>query len=89
MIVVDAYSKWLEVFCMSQITSQATITRLKRLFSAYGLPEQIVTHNATTFTSDEFQRFVKRNGILHTTAAPDIQLPMDWLRGMARHLRWA
>ncbi len=70
MIVVDAYSKWLEVFRMSQITSQATITRLKKLFSAYGLPEQIVTDNATTFTSDEFQRFVKRNGILHTTAAP-------------------
>ncbi len=67
---MDAYSKWLEVFRMSQITSQATITRLKRLFSAYGLPEQIVTDNATTFTSDEFRRFVKRNGILHTTAAP-------------------
>ncbi len=70
MVVVDAYSKWLEVFRMSQITSQATITRLKRLFSAYGLPEQIVTDNATTFTSEEFQRFVKQNGILHTTAAP-------------------
>lgn len=70
MIIVDAHSKWLEVFRMSQITSQATITRLKRLFSAYGLPEQIVTDNATTFTSDEFQRFVKQNGIMHTRSAP-------------------
>ncbi len=51
---MDAYSKWLEVFRTSQITSQATITRLKRLISAYGLPEQIMTDNATTFTSDEF-----------------------------------
>ena len=70
MIVVDSYTKWLEVFRMSQITSQATITRLKRLFSSYGLPEQIVTDNATTFTSEEFQTFVKQNGILHTTSAP-------------------
>lgn len=70
MIVVDAHSKWLEVFRMPQITSQATTTRLKRLFSAYGLPEQIVTDNATTFTSDEFQRFVKQNGIMHTRSAP-------------------
>lgn len=70
MIVVDAYTKWLEVFRMSQITSQATITRLRRLFASYGLPEQIVTDNATTFTSDEFQTFVKLNGILHTTSAP-------------------
>lgn len=70
MIVVDAYSKWLEVYKMTQITSAATITRLKRLFASYGVPEQIVTDNATTFTSDEFQQFVKRNGILHTTGAP-------------------
>lgn len=44
---------------MSQITSTATITRLKRLFAAQGVPEQI-----------EFQQFMKRNGILHTTGAP-------------------
>lgn len=70
MVVVDAHSKWLEVFKMTQITSAATITKLKRLFASYGVPEQIVTDNATTFTSDEFQQFVKRNGILHTTGAP-------------------
>ncbi|XP_061752438.1 uncharacterized protein LOC133550472 [Nerophis ophidion] len=67
MIVVDAYSKWLEVYKMAQITSTATITRLKRLFASFGVPEQIVTDNATTFTSDEFQQFIKRNGVLHTT----------------------
>ncbi|XP_062846979.1 uncharacterized protein K02A2.6 [Trichomycterus rosablanca] len=70
MIVVDAFSKWLEVYKMTQITSSATITRLKRLFASYGVPEQIVTDNATTFMSDEFQQFARRNGILHTTGAP-------------------
>lgn len=70
MIVVDSYTKWLEVFRISRITSQATVTRLKRLFASYGLPEQIVTDNATTFTSEEFQTFVKQNGILRTTSAP-------------------
>lgn len=70
MIIVDAYTKWLEVCRMSQITFQATVTRLKRLFASYGLPEQIVTDNATTFTSEEFQTFMTQNGILHTTSAP-------------------
>lgn len=70
MIVVDSYTKWLEVFRMSQITSQVTVTRLKRLFASYRLPEQIVTDNATTFTSEVFQTFVGQNGILHTTSAP-------------------
>ncbi|XP_078253747.1 ER membrane protein complex subunit 2 isoform X1 [Rhinoraja longicauda] len=70
MLVVDAYSKWLEVFKMSSITSQATITRLRRLFAAYGLPEHIVTDNGTQFTSEEFKNFMQQNGILHSTSAP-------------------
>lgn len=70
LIVVDAYTKWLEVLRMSQLTLHAAVTKLKRLFAPYGLPEQIVTDNATTFTSEEFQTFVKQNGILHTTSTP-------------------
>lgn len=70
MIVVDAYSKWLEVFKMGSVTSQATITRLRRLFAAYGLPEHIVTDNGTQFTSEEFKNFMQQNGILHSTSAP-------------------
>ncbi|XP_054876594.1 uncharacterized protein K02A2.6-like [Poeciliopsis prolifica] len=68
MIVVDSYSKWLEVFHVPHITSQATVTKLKRRFALLGLSEQIVTDNATTFTSTEFQTFVTQNGILHTSA---------------------
>lgn len=70
MIVVDAYSKWLEVFRMPNITSQVTITRLQRLFAAYGLPEHVVTENRTQFTSEEFKTFMRQNGILHLTSAP-------------------
>ncbi|XP_041957495.1 uncharacterized protein K02A2.6-like [Alosa sapidissima] len=69
MIVVDAYFKWLEVFKMPNISSQATITRLRRLFAAYGLPEHVVTDNGTQFTS-EFKNFMRQNGILHSTSAP-------------------
>lgn len=47
-----------------------SVTKLRRRFASYGLPEQIVTDNATTFTSEEFQTFVKQNGILHATSAP-------------------
>lgn len=70
MIIVDAYSKWLEVFRMPNLTSQSTISRLRRLFAAYGLPEHIVTDNGTQFTSEEFKNFMQQNGILHSTSAP-------------------
>lgn len=60
MIVVDAFSKWVELFKMTQIASAVTITRLKRFFVAYGVPEQIVTDIAKTFMSDEFQQFEEK-----------------------------
>lgn len=60
-------SGWKE-FWTSQITSPATVTKLRRLFASYGLPEQTVTDNVTTFTSEEFQTFAKQNAILHTSA---------------------
>ncbi|KAI7790217.1 hypothetical protein IRJ41_003016 [Triplophysa rosa] len=43
---------------------------LNNMFLIVGFPEQIVTDNAITFTSEKFQRFMKCNGILHTTSAP-------------------
>lgn len=55
---------------MAEITSSATISRLQRLFASNRLPEQILTDNATTFTSEVLQLFIKRNGILHTTGGP-------------------
>lgn len=38
-MIVDAYSKWLKVFRMPNLTLQAIIARLRRLFVAYRLPE--------------------------------------------------
>ena len=40
------------------------------MFSAYGLPDQIVTDNVPQFTSDDFATFMKVNGIRHIRSAP-------------------
>ena len=70
LIVVDAYSKWLEVFPMAETTSEKTITVLRQLFASYGVPEQIVTDNGPQFTAAAFGMFTKLNGIRHTRVAP-------------------
>ena len=69
-IIIDAHSKWLEVFKMSSTTSAATIQCLRDVFARFGLPERIVTDNAPNFTSSEFSNFLKQNGIKQTTSAP-------------------
>ena len=70
LVIVDSYSKWLEVFPLKTATSQATITKLRCLFATHGLPEHLVSDNGSNFTSDEFKTFLTQNGIKHTTTAP-------------------
>jgi hypothetical protein len=63
LIVVDTFSKWLEVFIMKSTTSTKTIECLRTLFSSYGLPEELVSDNATCFSSYEFKEFLQKNGV--------------------------
>ena len=70
LVIVDAYSKWLDVQVVSSATSQNTITVLRSLFATHGLPELIVSDNGTVFTSEQFRDFLKKNGIRHITSAP-------------------
>ena len=70
LVIIDAHSKWLEVFPMSSTMSTATVQCLREIFARFGLPERIVTDNAPNFVSSEFTYFLKQNGIRHTTSAP-------------------
>jgi hypothetical protein len=70
LIVVDAHSKWPEVIPMQTTTSAKTIITLRNIFARNGLPEQMVSDNGPQFVSEEFQKFVKLNGIRHIRSAP-------------------
>lgn len=69
-VIEDATSKWIECFEVKNMTSCTTIKIFRGLFARYGLPKQICTDNAATFTSDEFQTFLHKNGVKHVTGAP-------------------
>ena len=69
-ILVDAHSKWPEVIEMTSTTSQSTISVLRNLFASYGLPLQIVSDNGPQFTSAEFAKFLKMNGVKHILCSP-------------------
>nr|XP_055076811.1 uncharacterized protein K02A2.6-like [Misgurnus anguillicaudatus] len=70
LVVVDACSKWPEVFSMASTTAAQTVTVLRELFARTGVPEQLVSDNGPQFISEEFQIFLKNNGIKHVTSAP-------------------
>ncbi len=70
LVLIDAYSKWLEVKVVSTATSSATIQHLRDMFSTHGLPEVLISDNGSCFTSQEFKQFTKLNGIRHVCTAP-------------------
>ncbi|XP_042148311.1 uncharacterized protein K02A2.6-like [Ixodes scapularis] len=70
LIVVDAHSKWVEVFLTSSTTTKCTIERLRSVFAAFGLPEEVVTDNGPQFVATEFVEFLSMNGVRHTKSPP-------------------
>lgn len=71
LIIVDAYSKWVECFPMSSsYGSRAVIGKLIDLMSRVGIPKVLVSDNGTSFTSQEFQHFCSLNGIKHICSPP-------------------
>lgn len=69
LIVVDAFSKWLECIHMDRGTStHALIQKLKEMFSRFGVPNVIVSDNDVKISSAEFHTFCRVNGIEHVTS---------------------
>ena len=63
LVIVDAFSKWIDVHITASATSETTIRRLRQSFGTHGLPEGLVTDNGPCFTSSDFADFCSKNGI--------------------------
>lgn len=71
LVIIDAYSKWMDVREMKDITAETTIRAVfKEYFATWGLPFKLVTDNGPTFTSKLVARFIENNGIRHIRTAP-------------------
>lgn len=70
LIVIDAHSKWPDVWITNNVSTRTTIDHLRMTFATHGLPEVIVSDNGGCFTSTEFNEFTSSNGIRHVFTPP-------------------
>ncbi|UYV76234.1 K02A2.6-like [Cordylochernes scorpioides] len=70
LVIVDAYTKWLEIFILRDITSKTIVDCLRQVFARFGLPEFLVTDNRRQFVSREMEEFTRMNRIRHTKTSP-------------------
>ena len=87
LILVDSYSRWIDVHMVPSINTETTVRTLRQIFAIHGLPEQLVSDNGPAFISmnskNSFKTMVFNTHLLLLI----ILDPTDWLKGQFRLLR--
>lgn len=70
LVMVDAFSKWVEVHPVTSPSAEATISVFRTVFAQHGLPDLIVSDNGPAFVSSQYAEFLHRNGIRRMLVPP-------------------
>ena len=70
LLAIDSFSKYIECEIVKNTSVQETIAILRLILSRQGIPDTIISDNASCFTSFEFKNFMLSNGIEHITPPP-------------------
>ena len=68
--LIDAYSKYPCIHPTTSTSTKSTTEWLEQDFAHFGFLHTIVSDNATSFSSEEFQALCRERGIIHLTGAP-------------------
>lgn len=69
-MVVDYFSRYIEVANLPKLITATTVERLKVIFARFGIPETLVTDNGPQFASCEFAEFSRDYDFKHVTSSP-------------------
>lgn len=70
LVVVDYYSRFIEIEIMRKIDTSDTIKRLNVMFARFGYPVSITADNGRQLVSEEFKRFCNEFNILLISTTP-------------------
>lgn len=82
LLVVDAFSCFIWLFPCKTTASKETIKHFNWLFQTFGNPEVVTSDRGTSFTSQEFSKFLSSRGIKHILIA----VAAPWANGIVERI---
>ena len=70
MLIVDYYSRFIEIAHLDHMTAEEVISRTKSIFARHGIPEELISDNGPQFSSHSFLKFSQEYGFDHITSSP-------------------
>ena len=70
LLIVDYYTRWIEVCKIPFQTSSAIISVIKSVFPRLGVPNKVRSDNASYYVSSDFQAFARSWGFKTATSSP-------------------
>ena len=70
LVVIDYYSRWIEIVHLHSTSSATVIRKLTELFATHGVCDLLISDNGPQFNCMEFRRFVEEFDFKHETSSP-------------------
>ena len=70
LLIVDYFSRYIEISKLSGETSAEVIQHMKSVFARHGIPQEVMSDNGSQFVSAMFKEFAREYGFVHHTSSP-------------------
>ena len=70
LLVIDYFSRDVEIFRMKKTNTSTLIKKLKKVFARHGIPDILVSDNGPQYTADDFRKFAQAWNFEHITSSP-------------------
>ena len=70
LLVIDYFSRYVEVAKLSRTTSPDIVVHLKSVFARHGIPDQLLSDNGPQFSASSLAKFAEEYGFTHITTSP-------------------
>ena len=87
LIVADYFNKFPYVFPVASAHHFKTITHLRELFAAEGIPAVVMSNNGPPFNGEEFRQFAHDLDFIHTTSSPHFHQSNGFTEAMVKKVK--